>query len=104
MTKSWASGGKGTEAIDKLRVQVTELEARRDELVEKNKRQVFDWSSFVLGSNSVPLTVRELREHQTSQDVKEVLAIYDMLNQQILDKRALLNEKLDEQARYDSLG
>jgi hypothetical protein len=104
MTKSWASGGKGTEAIDKLRVQVTELETRRDELVEKNKRQVFDWSSFVLSSNVVPPTTRELRDHQTSHDVKEILAIYDMLNQQILDKQALLNEKLDEQARYDSLG
>jgi hypothetical protein len=104
MTKSWTSGGKGTEAIDKLRVQVTELETRRDELVEKNKRQVFDWSSFVLSSNAVPPTTRELRDHQTSQDVKEILAIYDMLNQQILDKQAMLNEKLDEQARYDSLG
>jgi hypothetical protein len=104
MTKSWASGGKGTEAIDKLRVQVTELETRRDELVENNKRRVFDWSSFVLSSNVVPPTMRELRDHPTSQDVKEILAIYDMLNQQILDKQALLNEKLDEQARYDSLG
>jgi hypothetical protein len=30
--------------------------------------------------------------------------MYELLNQQILDKQALLNEKLDEQARYDSLG
>jgi capsular polysaccharide biosynthesis protein len=104
MTKSWVSGGKGTEAIDKLRLQVTELETRRDELVEKNKRQVFDWSSFILSSNVISSTVRELRDHQTSHDVKEILAMYEMLNQQILDKEALLNEKLDEQARYDSLG
>jgi len=104
MTKSWASGGKGTEAIDKLRLQVTELETRRDELVEKNKRQVLDWSSFVLSSNAVPPSVRELRDHPTSQDIKEIVAIYEMLNQQILDKQSLLNEKLDEQARYDSLG
>ena len=41
---------------------------------------------------------------QVSQDVKEVLAVYELLNQEILDKQALLNEKLDEQARYDSMG
>jgi hypothetical protein len=104
MTKSWASGEKGTEAIDKLRLQVTELEAKRDELVEKNKRRVFEWASFVLTSSAAPSTLRDLRDYLGSSDVKEVLAIYELLNQQILDKEALLNEKLDEQARYDSLG
>ena len=104
MTKSWASGSKGTEAIDRLRLQIAELEQRRDELVEKNKRRVFEWGSFVLGSSAVPATTRELRDHQVSQDVKEVLAVYELLNQEILDKQALLNEKLDEQARYDSMG
>ncbi|MGA2199190.1 MAG: hypothetical protein ABSG45_04555 [Nitrososphaerales archaeon] len=104
MTKSWISGGKNTETIDRLRSQVTEMEARRDELVEKNKRRVFDWGLFILSSNAVPLTPGELRDHPASQDIKEVLALYELLNQQILDKQATLNEKLDEQARYDSLG
>ncbi|MGA2663852.1 MAG: hypothetical protein ABSF83_02810 [Nitrososphaerales archaeon] len=104
MTKSWASGAKGTEAIDKLRSQIEELEARRDEVVEKNKRGVFEWGVFVLGSSTAPPTLREVREHEASKEVKEALALYDLLNQQILDKQALLNEKLDEQARYDSLG
>ena len=34
----------------------------------------------------------------------EVLARYEQLNQEIMDKQALLNEKLDEQTRFDSLG
>ncbi|GEM_PF-2952049 len=104
MTKSWASGAKGTEAIDRLRLQIAGLELKRDELVEKNKRQVFEWGSFVINSGTAPPTTRELRDHQVTMDVKEVLAMYELLNQQILDKQALLNEKLDEQARYDSLG
>ena len=104
MTKSWASGAKGTEAIDRLRLQIAGLELKRDELVEKNKRQVFEWGSFVIYSGTAPPTTRELRDHQVTMDVKEVLAMYELLNQQILDKQALLNEKLDEQARYDSLG
>jgi len=98
------SGGKGTEAIDRLRSQIAEMETKRDELVEKNKRRVFDWGAFVFGSGTTPSTIIELRDHLASQDVKEVLALYELLNQQILDKQALLNEKLDEQARYDSLG
>jgi phage host-nuclease inhibitor protein Gam len=103
MTKSWASGAKGTEAIDKLRLQVTDLENRRDELVEKNKRRVFEWGSFILGSAAAPPTTREVRDHPASLEVKEAIAMFDLLNQQILDKQALLNEKLDEQARSDSL-
>jgi hypothetical protein len=104
LTKSWASGAKGTEAVDRLRLQIAELELRRDGLVEKNKKRVFEWGSFVINSGAAPPTTRELREHQVTMDVKEALAMYELLNQQILDKQALLNEKLDEQARYDSLG
>lgn len=104
MTKSWTSGDKGSEAVDKLRTQVTEIERKLEELVEKNERQVFDWASFVLGSPTAPATVRNLRDHQASQEIKDVIALYDLLRQQLLDKEAMLNEKLDEQARYDSLG
>jgi phage host-nuclease inhibitor protein Gam len=104
MNKSWVSGGKSSEAIDRLRAQIEELERKRDELTEKNKRMLFEWGSFAMTSNAAPTTVGELRAHAASQEVREVLAIYELLNQQILDKQSLLNEKLDEQARYDSMG
>jgi phage host-nuclease inhibitor protein Gam len=104
MTKSWASGEKGTEAIDKLRLQIANLEAKRDELVERNKRRVFEWGLFILNSNAAPPSLKELREHEASAEIKEVFALYEVLSQQILDKQALLNEKLDEQSRSDSLG
>jgi hypothetical protein len=104
MTKSWASGAKGTEAIDKLRLQIAEMEKKRDELLEKNKRRVFEWGSFILGPAAAPWTLRELRDHPASLEIKEVIAVFDLLSQQILDKQALLNEKLDEQTRSDSLG
>lgn len=104
MTKSWSSGGKSAEAIEKLRLQLLQLESKRDELVEKNKRKVFDWGSYVLNSSTAPKNLEELRNSIASQDVKEIVAIYELLNQEIMDKEASLNEKLDEQARYDSLG
>ena len=104
MTKSWASGEKGTEAIDKLRAEISELERKQDELVRRSERRVFDWASFALGSRAAPSSVKDLRDHPASQEIREVLAVYDQLNQQMLDKQAVLNEKLDEQARSDSLG
>lgn len=104
MTKSWASGEKGTEAIEKLRTQIAELERRREELLARNGRKVFDWASFVLGSSAAPNSAEDLRDHPASQEIREVVALYDQLSQQLLDKEAVLNEKLDEQARSDSLG
>ena len=104
MNKSWKSGGKSSEAIDKLRTQLSQLETRRDELVEKNKLKVFDWSSYVLNSVRAPKSLADLRGDIASQEMKEIIAVYDLLNQEILDKEASLGEKLDEQARYDSLG
>jgi hypothetical protein len=104
MTKSWVSGGKSTEMTEKLQQEVLDLEARRDELVEKNKRKVFEWSSFVFNSNNVPASVEALLNHALSADVKDVLLEYDSLNQTILGKQVRLNEKLDEQAKFDSLG
>jgi hypothetical protein len=104
MTKSWMSGGKSAEAIEKLRLQLSQLESRRDELVEKHKRKVFDWGSYALNSPTAPKSLDDLRNNPASQEMKEIIALYDLLNQEIMDKEASLNEKLDEQARYDSLG
>ena len=104
MNKSWVSGGKSDEAVEKLRLQLSQLELRRDELVEKNKRKVFDWSSYVLNSPTAAKNLDALRADAACQEMKEIIAVYELLNQQIMDREASLNEKLDEQARYDSLG
>lgn len=104
LTKSWASGEKGTEAIERLRMQIAELERKQGELLGRNGRRVFDWASFALGSSAAPDSMKDLRDHPASQEVREIIALYDQLNQQLLDKEAVLNEKLDEQARSDSLG
>jgi hypothetical protein len=104
MTKSWVSGGKSAEAIEKLRLQLSQLETRRDELMDKNRRKVFDWVSYVFGSSKAPRNLADLRNDNSSQEVKEIIALYELLNQEIMDKEASLGEKLDEQARYDSLG
>lgn len=104
MNKSWVSGGKSDEAIEKLRLQLSQLELKRDELIEKNKRKVFDWSSYVLNSPTAPKNLDTLRSDAADQELKEIIAVYELLNQQIMDREASLNEKLDEQARYDSLG
>jgi hypothetical protein len=98
------SGGKSDEAIEKLRIQLSQLESRRGELIEKNKRRVFDWSVYVLNSPTAPKNLDVLRNDVASQEMREVIAIYELLNQEIMDKEASLNEKLDEQTRYDSLG
>jgi len=98
------SGDKGSEAIERLRAQLTQLEHRRDELVEVNKRRVFDWGFYVLNSPRAPKSLEELRTDAASQEVREAIALYEQLNQEILDKESSLNEKLDEQARNDSLG
>lgn len=104
MNKSWVSGDRSTEGIEKLRVQISQLEARRDELLEKNKRKVFDWGWYVLNSANAPKSLGELRSDVASEEAKEIIAVYELLNQEIMEKESLLGEKLDEQARYDSLG
>lgn len=103
VTKSWMSGEKNTEAIEKLRAEITELERKRESLLEKGRKKVFDWSWFVLNSPNAPGTLEGLRSNAMSQEVKETIALYEQLNQEIMDKEASLGEKLDEQARNDSL-
>ena len=104
MTKSWVSGGKNVDLADRLRREIAELETARDELVEKNKKAVFEWASFILNSGNAPRDADGIRAHPLTQDVRDVLARYELLNQQIMDKQVSLNEKLDEQAKFDSLG
>jgi len=100
MTKSWVSGGKNADIADRLRLEIAELEAARDELMEKNKKAVFKWSSFILNSGNA----YRIRDDPSTQDVRDALVLYEMLNQRIMDKQVSLNEKLDEQAKFDSLG
>lgn len=104
MTKSWVSGGKSSEATERLRKEIVELEEKRDALLEKNKRKVFEWASYVLSSPRAPRDIEGLRHDTNAEELREAVAMYDLLSQQILDKEASLAEKLDEQARYDSLG
>jgi hypothetical protein len=104
MTKSWVSGGKNVDVADRLRREITELETARDGLMEKNKKNVFDWSSFILNSKNAPRELDAIRGHVLTLEVVDVLARYEQFNREILDKQVMLNEKLDEQAKFDSLG
>ena len=104
MTKSWVSGGRSGDLIEKLRKELSELEAKRDELVEKNKRTLFDWASFAFGSRSRHGDPNFVWDHSATREVKEVVSSYESVNQRIMEKQALLNDKLDEQAKLDSLG
>ncbi|MDG6926377.1 MAG: hypothetical protein JRN09_07460 [Nitrososphaerota archaeon] len=104
MTKSWVAGDRNSEVIEKLREQISELETRRNELMEKNKRKVFDWAYYVLNSPRVPGDVDELRNDAAAQEVKDAIALYELLNRQIMDNEVSLNDKLDEQTRNDTLG
>jgi hypothetical protein len=104
LNKSWVSGGKSSEAVERLRQQVSELEEKREQLLQKNKKMVFEWASYALGSPRAPRNLSDLRNEPEGRELRDVIALYDLLNQQIMDKEASLAEKLDEQARYDSLG
>ncbi len=104
MTKSWVSGGRSADLVTKLRQEISDLEQRRDELVERNKGKVFDWCSFVFNSRNSPRDLESLRNHPLSQEINEIAVSYEHLIQSIMDKQILLNEKLDEQAKADSLG
>ena len=104
MTKSWESGGKSSESIDRLRREIAELEEQRATLLRKNERKVFEWASYVFSSPKAPRDIEGLRHDANWEELREVIAMYDLLSQQLLDKESSLGEKLYEQARYDSLG
>lgn len=95
MVRTWVSGSQSTEAIDKIRAELQELEKKRDELIDANKSKIFQWASRAIRSNDAD---------KLASEVKEILAEYDSLCQSIFDKEVLLSERLDEQAKFDSLG
>ena len=103
MTKSWVSGGKNTDLVDKLRVEISDLETAKENLVELNKKELFDWAYFALYSGNAPKDLGELRNHPASQQMKDVVARWEAINHQLLEKQVRLNDKLDEEARFDSL-
>lgn len=95
MVRTWVSGGESSEAIDKIRSELAELEKKRDALIDANKSKIFEWASRAVKSSNAGSLASE---------VKEILAEYDSLRQTIFDKEVLLSERLDAQAKFDSLG
>ncbi len=104
MTKSWVSGGRSGDLIEKLRNELSALETERDELVEKNKRIVFDWAAFALDSKGKQRDPEFLWNHSVTREISEIISSYETINHRVMEKQALLNDKLDEQAKLDSLG
>jgi outer membrane murein-binding lipoprotein Lpp len=96
MVRTWVSGGQSSEAVDKIRIELSELEKKRDELIDTNKSKIFQWAARVVKSGSAT--------DKLASEVKEIIAEYDSLCQTIFDKEVLLSERLDEQAKFDSLG
>jgi hypothetical protein len=96
MVRTWVSGGESSESIDKLKDELSELEKKRSELMEWNKAKIFDWAAKAIKSLGT--------DDNLSAEVKEILAEYDSLAQTIFDKEVLLSERLDAQAKFDSLG
>jgi hypothetical protein len=94
MVRTWVSGGESSEAIDKIRAELAELEKKRDALIDANKSKIFEWATRAVKGDPSAL----------SSEVKEILAEYDSLRQIIFDKEVLLSERLDAQAKFDSLG
>jgi len=97
MVRTWVSGGQNSEVVDKLRQEISNLEAKRDSLVDSNRSKIFQWASSVVRNGYT-------RGANLSNDIIEIIAEYDSINQTIFDKEVLLSERLDEQAKFDSLG
>jgi hypothetical protein len=97
MVKTWVSGNQNTAVVDKLRLEISDLEAKRDALVDSSKSKLFRWASSALRKGT-------MKEPNLTSEVAEIIAEYDSINQTIFDKEVLLSERLDEQAKFDSLG
>ena|ERR1700733_10151343 len=97
MTKTWVSGGQSTEVVDRLQREIADLEAKRDKLVDTNKSKLFQWASGVLKADKIS-------EGNLTREVKEIMAEYESITQTLFDKEVLLSERMDEQAKFDSLG
>ena len=97
MVRTWVSGGQNTEVVDKLRQKIAALEAERDKLIDSNKTKVFQWVSRALTASNIP-------DGNLTKEVREIISEYDSITQTLFDKEVLLSERLDEQAKFDSLG
>ena len=97
MVRTWVSGGQSTEVVDRLRREIADLENRRDKLVDAHKFKLFQWASRALKSNGIP-------QGNLTKEISEVMAEYESITQNLFDKEVLLSERMDEQAKFDSLG
>jgi hypothetical protein len=97
MVRTWVSGGQNSEVLDKLRQEIADLETKRDKLVDSNKSKLFQWALHVLKTGNIP-------EGNLTREVKETMLEYETITQTLFDREVLLSERLDEQAKFDSLG
>jgi hypothetical protein len=97
MVRTWVSGGQNTEVVDRLRKEIADLEAKRDKLVDSNKSKLFQWASHMLKTDSIP-------DGKLTKEIKEIMAEYESITLELFDKEVLLSERMDEQAKFDSLG
>lgn len=97
MVRTWVSGGQNSEVVDKLRKEIAALEAQLDKLIELNKAKVFQWASNTTRAGKIP-------DGNLTKEVKEIISEYDSITQTLFDKEVLLSERMDEQAKFDSLG
>lgn len=97
MVRTWVSGGQNSEVVDKLRKEIAALEAQLDKLIELNKAKVFQWASNTARAGKIP-------DGNLTKEVKEIISEYDSITQTLFDKEVLLSERMDEQAKFDSLG
>jgi hypothetical protein len=97
MVRTWVSGNANTAVVDKLRSEIASLEAERDKLIDSNKSKIFQWVSKTIKTGGIP-------EGNLTKEVKEIISEYESITQTLFDKEVLLSERMDEQAKFDSLG
>jgi hypothetical protein len=99
VVRTWVSGNQNSTVVDRLRNEISELEGKRDALIDAHKEKLFQWASYSVKAGNLGDASNKL-----SKEVREILAEYDSINQTLFDKEVLLSERLDEQAKFDSLG
>lgn len=97
MVRTWVSGGQNSEVVDKLQREISDLEAQRDKLIDSNKSKIFQWASSTIRAQGIP-------EGNLTKGVREIITEYESIMQTLFDKEVLLSERMNEQAKFDSLG
>ena len=97
MVRTWVSGGQNSEVVDRLRKEISTLEADRDKLIDSNKTKVFQWVSSALKAGRIP-------DGNLTKEIREIISEYESVAQTLFDKEVLLSERMDEQTKFDSLG